>query len=83
MIALNRSNKRRSTIFTDFTPLYLFVYCYLIMLNCLNCPFLLLNSSDPKGRFSFDAFIMNNNVLLCLYSVTDTFGMLAKQGDVR
>ena len=81
MIALYRSKKRRSTIFTDFTLLYLFVYCYLLMSNCLNCPFL-WNFSDPKGKFSFDAFIMNNNVLLYLYSVIDTFGMLAKQGDV-
>ena len=29
--------------------------------------FLLWKSSDPKGKFSFDAFIMNDKVLLYLY----------------
>ena len=41
-----------------------------------NCTFFLLKSSDPKGKFSFYAFIMNNKVLLYLYSFAFLFNRL-------
>ena len=42
--------------------------CILLPLLCwtVYMSFLLWNSSDPKDRFLFYVFIMNNNVLLCL-----------------
>ena len=50
------------------------------MLNCRNVRgcfvcFLLYNSSDPKGQF--DAFIMNNTIILYLYN-DNSFVVLKK-----
>lgn len=47
-----------------FTTFYFYFYFYFLTL----CTFVMLwNSSDPKGTFSFCAFIVNNKVLLYLY----------------
>ena len=55
-----------------FTPFYsiIFVYLYLCCVELSTCPFIVWNLSDPKDRFSFYAFIMNNKVLLyCIVTV--------------
>ena len=56
----------------------MFYYVLFYLIKCLylcydelsNCPFLCVEFEwhDPKGRFSFYAFIMNNRVLLHLYT---------------
>ena len=50
----------------QYTRLHLYTLT-LVVLNYLS--FLVWNSSDPKDKFSFYAFIMNNKVLLYLYSL--------------
>ena len=45
---------------------------YYIVFCVLNC-FLLWKSSEPKGNFSFDEFIMNSTILLFLYFVITVF----------
>ena len=59
--ALTRSQKRCPVML--YYVLLRFV-CYAELPNCL---FLLWNSSDSKGEFSFYAFITNNKVLLYLF----------------
>ena len=45
---------------------YVLLYLYILAFPVLKyLSFLLWNSSDPKDKFSFYAFIMNNKVLLC------------------
>ena len=64
------------------------------MLNCL-IVFLLWNSSHPKGKLSFYAFIMNNKVVLfckdkvsavcavvCISSVSDLRSFAGRAGEV-
>ena len=67
--APNRSQKRLSRYFTTFYSV-LFYLCTLtfVMLNCETALLPGWNPSDSKGKFSFYAFIMNNKVLLYLYS---------------
>ena len=48
-----------------FIPFYLHTLTF-VVLNCLHVLFI-VESDDPKGTFSFYAFIMNNKVLLYLY----------------
>ena len=56
----------RSNILPCFTVLFYFK-THLCYVELSNCPFVLLvNSSDPKGKFSFYAFLMNNLVILYL-----------------
>lgn len=73
----------RSYVLLRFTLFILFVYFkknHNFMLNCRNVRgcfvcFLLYNSSDPKGQF--DAFIMNNTIILYLYN-DNSFVVLKK-----
>ena len=53
-------------VLRGFTPFYLYTSIYLccVELSTLVLYFLVWNSSDPKDKFSFYAFIMNNKVLL-------------------
>ena len=46
------------------------------MLDCLIVPFL-WNLSDPKGKSSFYAFIMNHKLLLYLYFFSLDDGLIA------
>ena len=49
---------------------YVLLYLYILAFAVLKyLSFLLWNSSDPKDKFSFYAFIMNNKVLLHLYCI--------------
>ena len=49
---------------------YVLLYLYILAFAVLKyLSFLLWNSSDPKDKFSFYAFIMNNKVLLYLYCI--------------
>ena len=64
--AHNRSQKRR------FMMLYYGLLCFICILLPLLCctvylSLLLWNSNDPRENLSYDAIIMNNNVLLHLY----------------
>ena len=64
--ALNLSQK---CCFTTLYSLFEFI-CILftfVVLNCLIVHFYWWNSSDPKGKFSFYAFIINNKVLLFVF----------------
>ena len=46
------------------------VYSYLCCIELSTCPFIVWNSSDPKEKNSFDAFIMNNKVLsYCIHAL--------------
>ena len=66
--ALNRFQKRCFMMFYSG----LSVYSYLCYVELSTCPLLMWNSSDPKDKSSFYAFIMNNNVLsFVLYCVLD------------
>ena len=47
-----------------------FICILLPLLYWTTCPFIVWNSSDPKDKFSFDAFIMNNKVLsYCIHAL--------------
>ena len=48
-------------ILQRFTPFYLYT---LLVLS--TCHFIVWNSSDPKDKFSFDDFVMDNKVLYCI-----------------
>ena len=51
--------------FTTFHSILFYLYTFtFVLLKCIIVFFCVWNSSDPKGKFSFDAFIMNNKVLL-------------------
>ena len=67
--ALNRSQKRLSRYFTTFyLVLFYYVTLTFVMLNCQTALLPRWNPSDSKRKLSFYSFIMNNKVLLCLYS---------------
>ena len=53
---------------------YVLLYLYILAFAVLKyLSFLLWNSSDPKDKFSFYAFIMNNKVLLCCICIVKVF----------
>ena len=65
--------KKRKVFYVlrGLTPFYLYTSIYLccVELSTLVLYFLVWNTSDPKDKFSFYAFIMNNKVLLyCIVS---------------
>ena len=60
---LNQSQKQHLPCFTAL----FYLNRHLRYAELSNCPFVLLvNSTDPKGKFSFYAFIKNNIVILYL-----------------
>ena len=55
-------------VFTMFHSI-LSVYSYFCCVELSTCSFIVWNSSDPKEKVSFYAFIMNNKVILYCINV--------------
>ena len=72
-------------MFYDVYSVLLRFICILLHLLCsaVYLSFLLCNSSDPKDKFSFYAFIMNNKVLLYLYCIAVVARELILDGRAR